>query len=123
MNTENAGSNTLTKKKSWIWIVIGVVCALLLITIIVVVIVVLHKKDEETDSETSEHEMNEETVIQPETTTEGVTIDNPLFTTSNFDSDDPFRGDYQESYGKFNKLFCGHFCIYLNHSTNSYKNV
>ncbi|EAX94570.1 mucin, putative [Trichomonas vaginalis G3] len=98
---DSDASNKEKNKKSIMYGIIGAVLALIIIiAIIVVAIYFYHKKDTDVEYSSTDEEMVVETVISTTTTAgdaTGITIDNPLWTTTvNDDSEDVFKQDFEE---------------------------
>ncbi|EAX85829.1 hypothetical protein TVAG_073230 [Trichomonas vaginalis G3] len=95
----NADSETTTKKKN-IGMIIAIVASILAIIIALVVGIVMyirHINQEESEEESS-IEMQETIVSSVVNPNEGVTLDNPLFSTTVINQDeDIFAADFEES--------------------------
>lgn len=84
-------------KSNTMYIIIGVVAGIILLVAAALLIwFVVAKKKKEDEESNSTVEMVEETVTIAPTTSNTITNDNPLWTTSFVGDDDPFKKDFEE---------------------------
>lgn len=102
--TSGDGSGTGSSK---VGIIAGVVVAVLILIIVIVILLIIlwrRRKDEMTEGEAAADEFTEETMttLTDEQSNENAgdwsqTQDNPLFASENFDDDDDFAANFEET--------------------------
>lgn len=105
-------NNNAKKSNLLLFIIIGAAICVILIASSIWLIVFFKKKQEETENE-SAVEMQEETVLSIQQ--EGVTHDNPLWTTTVHETDDPFFDDFEETRDQMisSSLFMNHVNVLM----------